>query len=79
MNKYLVGKPLLKDVREISCAGKQRFDSFSQAQRFGAKRKGFGGGAFHCRACNGFHVGQVWHKGVNKKRPRIEYMEEEVD
>jgi hypothetical protein len=53
------------------CDGKQRFDSYSFAARLArrSRRKGdTNRSVYHCRACNGFHIGSQLPGRVGRPR-----------
>lgn len=56
------------------CEGKKRFTSYAFAAKV-AKRSRMDGDSsrrhvYHCRACNGFHIGS--QIGVHRRKPREE-------
>jgi hypothetical protein len=64
------------DLRAGSCRGKKRFNSFGDAntaarrQRRTHRGEGALFGAYRCRYCQGFHVGE--RGGKRQRRPHLE-------
>jgi hypothetical protein len=59
--------------RDASCNGKQRFDTYSEAERIARRSRRNRDGsktAYHCQHCNGFHWGNGTPRSYGR-RPRI--------
>lgn len=53
-----------------SCTGKERFDSFSQANavaKRATRRSSLKPDVYHCTHCGGFHIGNKKKKPLSKK------------
>lgn len=60
--------------RVTSCTGKVRFDSFALAERARtrpSKRRGaVARSVYHCKLCNGYHLGCSVPKSARQRVPR---------
>ena len=52
----------MSDAHKVGCTGKRQFARFCQADKAAKRRRRLDGGAhveaYHCRHCNGFHIGE---------------------
>ena len=59
------------DHRLMACTGKVRFDSYTQADRVRGRRSvGIARNVYHCKLCNGYHVGTAPPKSGRPRVPR---------
>lgn len=64
----------MSEPHKTGCTGKRHFSRFAQAAKAAKRRRRMDGGAhveaYHCRHCDGFHIGEA--RSYKKPNPKKE-------